>query len=162
MNSILATVITDGLASLDRVLDAPAEPFGYGSDLYCDSDLIEAMTEIDGSDSLVLAQAILRRLDCPRGGLPDDPDYGIDLRGFLNEGTSFRDLDSIGSQINAEISKDDRVTAASKATVTRNATGSELNVSIRIVPADPAFKPFRLTLAVTSAAIILQAIEATA
>jgi hypothetical protein len=161
MNAILTATVASGLASLSRVLDTPVEPFGFGADLSCASDLDEEMLELDGDDPLVLAQALVRRLDCPRGGLPDDPDYGIDLRAFLNEGTPFYELDVLGVQIQSELSKDDRV-ASVKASVTRNTTGSELTVSIRVVPADPATKPFGLTLAVTSTAVILEKIGAAA
>lgn len=159
MNAILQLAIAEGIAAIDRVMDAPAEPFGYGSDLHCDTDIDEAATEIDGDDPLVFAQALVRRLDCPRGQLPDDPNYGIDLRAFLNTGVPFSELGSLESQITTELRKDDRV-ASVAAKVTFSSAGTELTVRIVVTPVDPALGSFRLTLAVTSAAVILEAMEA--
>ena len=158
MNAILAASIAAGLAELTSEVDTPVEPFGYGSDVSCALD-IDAGREIDGDDPLVLAQALVRRLDCPRGGLPDDPSYGIDIRGFLNDGRPVREISSLEDQIKTELRKDDRV-ALVDAKVTPNATGSTLGIVIRVTPVDPATKPFRLTLALTSSAVLLEAMEA--
>lgn len=160
MNAILAATITAGLANLTREVDTPVEPFGYGSDVSCALD-VDAGTELDGSNPLVLAQALVRRLDCQRGGLPDDPSYGIDIRGFLNEGRPARELSSLEDQIKTELRKDDRVLQLD-AKVTMSATGSTMAIVIRITPTDPSTKSFRMTLAVTSSAVVLEAMEAAA
>ncbi len=46
-------------------------------------DLDSSFTLITGRR--VIAEAILRRLLTPRGGLAYDPDFGLDVRGWLNE-----------------------------------------------------------------------------
>lgn len=158
MNAILAASIAAGLAELTSEVDTPVEPFGYGSDVSCALD-IDAGREIDGDDPLVLAQALVRRLDCPRGGLPDDPSYGIDIRAFLNDGRPASEVSSLEDQIRTELRKDDRV-AALTVKVTPNATGTTLDIAIVVTPVDPSTKSFRMTLAVTSSSVVIEAMEA--
>lgn len=155
MNTIVANAIAAEVAKLTREVDTPTEPFGYGSDLSCAADLTEDMVELDGDDSLVLAQALIRRLDCPRGALPDDPDYGIDVRGYLNRGTTTTELIELASRIRAELAKDDRVSAIA-VTVTPSSTGSSLTVTLAVTPIDADAGGFTLTLAVTSAEVLIE------
>ncbi len=157
MANEVRTAIAEELALLERVVETPVAPFGYGSDLSCDSDLTEDMLELDGFETLVLAQALVRRLDCPRGALPDDKSYGIDLRSYCNRGTSGDDIRALGSRIRTELEKDDRV-AAIAVTVTPASDGSSLAVQIAVTPVDTSFTSFTLTLAVTSAEVVLEAI----
>ncbi len=98
----------------------------YGHDLSCITDLDPAMLEIDGR--LVLAQALARRLITPRGGLIDDPNYGYDLRLFLNDDQTAAAVAMIGSGIDAEFLKDERV-LASTTTVTFTTRGVLTTVS---------------------------------
>lgn len=160
MNAILSASIAAGLAALTQEVDTPVEPFGYGSDVSCALD-IEPDRELDGDDPLVLAQALVRRLDCPRGGLPDDPAYGIDIREFLNDGRPTREISSLEDQIRTELRKDDRV-ALLDVKVTPSSTGTTLRIVIVVTPVDPASKSFRMTLAVTSSTVVLEAMEAAA
>lgn len=158
MSTIVKDAIAEELTALERVVDLPSEPYGYGSDLRCDSDLREDMAEVDGMSTLAIAEALVRRLDCPRGALPGDPDYGIDLRSYCNRGTTAAEIRSLAGQINGELRKDDRIERV-VVTVTPSPDGSELAVQLEVTPVDPNVGDFALTLAVTSAAVVLEEIR---
>jgi hypothetical protein len=161
MTDLMRDAIAADLAALERVQTAPAPPHGYGSDLWCTDDLREDMAEVDGHSTLALAQAVVRRLDCPRGALPDDPDYGIDLRGYCNRGVTADGVRSLAGAIRAEVTKDDRVERAS-VTVTPSPTGTELAITLAVEARDPALGGFTLTLAATSAQVLLEEIRRSA
>ena len=57
-------------------------------------------------------QAIVRRLSTPRGGLFYAPDYGFDVREFLNETDSLDARFSLEVNVAAECEKDPRTVAA--------------------------------------------------
>lgn len=157
MNATLRAAIDAGLATLSRVMDAPTGALGYGTDISCTDDLSEPMADVDPRSTTAIAQALIRRLDCPRGRLADDADYGLDVRGYLNRGTTAAELSGLAGAIRNEVEKDDRV---SSAIVQVSAALSSLSVRIRIVPADVDTAEFSLTLAVTDAAVLLQEITA--
>ncbi len=159
MNSTVATAIANGLAATERIMDPPPEPWIYGSDISCVSDLDPTMRELAGDDPTVVVEAVVRRLDCPRGALRDDLSYGIDLRGALNRGTTATDAASLASRISGEVLADDRV-ASARVTVTPSSTGSELSVQITGELADYRRSRFRLVLAVTSAEVLLKEMSA--
>lgn len=158
MSTLVQDAIAAELLTLTRVMSAPTGAQGYGSDLACETDLTETMLEREGSDQLVLAEALLRRIDCPRGALPDDLDYGLDVRAYLSRGTVAADLRAIRGQIAAEWTKDDRV-ALAVVTGDPSPSGLELALSGRITPADPTIAPFTMVLSVTSAAVLLEEIS---
>jgi len=82
----------------------------YGHDLAMSADLIDidAMgAETDGRT--VLAQALVRRITTPRGGLIDDSNYGYDVRAFLNDDLDAHALAQMGAAIDGEFRKDERV-----------------------------------------------------
>ena len=161
MSQAVKDAIAAGIATLTQVRAFSVAPFGYGSDLSCASDLDPSMAEVDGGTTLALAQALARRLDTPRGSLPDDKNYGISLRSYLNRGVVDEDLRSLGGQIKGELLKDDRVDQLI-VTVTPNATGSRLSVSLFVTPVDPQLGPFTLTLAASDAALLIEEIQAAA
>lgn len=107
------SVVREALAELLAELPAPSssvlEDEGFGSDLSCADDLTADMAELDTDDPLVVAQAVYRRLTTPRGGLIDDPDYGLDVRSFLHKGMTPAEVRAIAGQIRLEILKDERV-----------------------------------------------------
>lgn len=156
--SIVRDTLAAELAKLEPVTSTPFAPFGYGSDLSCTSDLTETMDEVDGFSTLALGQAIVRRLDCPRGALPDDPDYGIDLRAYCNRGTTADEVRALAGQIRTEVEKDDRIDSLA-VTVTPAADGSSLSVSLVVTPIAAELGGFTLTLAVTSAEVLLEEIR---
>lgn len=165
MNTTVADALADFLAprssanpnGLDvaQQVPTPAPPFGYGTEIWCESHL-DPSREVDGQTMLALAQAVVRRLDCPRGRLIDDPDYGIDIRAELNRGTTAAAVNAMAARIRNEVTKDDRVSFA-RAKVTPSPTGSSLRIRIEIRAVDPRLATFSLTLAVTSADVVLEA-----
>ena len=157
MTDVVRDAIAASIAGLTRVNATPAEPYGYGSDISCDSDVDAGMAELPGDSTLLLAQAIARRLDTPRGSLPDDPGYGISLRSMLNVGTTTTSIAGIAGRIRGEIVKDDRVATAT-VSVTPGTALDSLTVVIRVTPADVG-ETFTMTLAVTSSATLLEAIS---
>lgn len=80
----------------------------YGSDLSCATDLTPMMVELEGDDPQIVGESNIRRLDTPRGGLVDDPDYGYDLCGELRKPMTAQELRAIPGRIVSELSKDDR------------------------------------------------------
>jgi hypothetical protein len=154
------SVIAAELALFTRLVDVPVAPLGYGTDISCTSDLSARMDEVDPFSVVGLSEAIVRRLDCPRGALPDDADYGMDLRGMLNRGTTADEIRSLAGRIRSEIQKDDRIESAA-VTVTPSSTGSSLRVSLVITPVDARLGGFRLVVAVTDAALLLEEMSRT-
>lgn len=155
--TVFTDAIATGLAQLTRIVDAPAEPFQYGTDLSCVTDLTEDLLELDPNSPLGIAQSLIRRLTCPRGALPDDKNYGYDLVALLNRGASDADLREYAAQIRGECKKDDRVDDA-QPTLNMNIATRTLSVQLQIKPEDPALRDFTLIFAVTSAGVVLESI----
>lgn len=155
MSEIVLAAIAADIATLTREVETPTGELGYGVDLSCSSDITELADEVDAFSVTGIIQATVRRLTTPRGSLPDDPDYGLDVRGYLNRGTSTTDLLSMAGEIRNEVTKDDRVARASITVASPSL--DRLSISVLVTPADPALGPFTLTLAVTSGAVLLEA-----
>jgi hypothetical protein len=154
VNAIVADAIASETALLTREVPTPTPPFGWGADVSCDRDLEEGMPEVFGD--LALAQALVRRLDCPRGALPDDGDYGIDLRANLNRGLTVTEVRGLAGSIRSELTKDDRVDTVA-VTVAPTPAGEVIRVSIQVTPRDAALGgPFSLTLAVTDGGVLVE------
>jgi len=156
MSKTVLDAIDRELALLKREVQTPTEPFGYGVDLSCVSDVTPELAEVDPYSPIGIAEAVIRRLTTPRGKLFDDPDYGLDLRAFCNRGTTHDELRDLGGRCRSEITKDDRIEEA-LVTVT-TPTRSALDVRVRITPAVPGLEPFSLTFAVTSGSAVMEAI----
>lgn len=154
MSDVVRDAIATELALVQRIAPAPLAPFGYGSDLSCAGDLTPTMESVDPFSTRAIAESILRELDTPRGGLVDDPDYGLDLRGAVNRGMTAADVRSLAERVRTVAEKDDRVSRAS-VTVSPSPTGTTLRVEIRVTPVG-ALNPFRLTLAATSADVLIE------
>ncbi len=155
--TIVHDTIAAEIALLVRTEPTPLAPFGYGQDLDCETDITEELLEVDPSSKRGLGQALVRRLSCPRGRLPDDPDYGFDVRGRLNNGTELSVIRDLAGQIKSEIMKDDRIEGAD-VTTAYSAPTNTLNVRIWVSAVDSALGQFALTLAVTDGAVLLQEI----
>lgn len=153
--TIVHDTIAAELALLERLEPIPLAPFGYGQDLDCTTDIDENLLEVDPSSKTALAQALLRRLSCPRGRLPDDADYGFDLRGMLNRGTDANALRDLAGQIKGEVLKDDRIDGAD-VTTTYTAQTETLDVTLWVVAVDPALGEFSLTFAVQAGELMLK------
>lgn len=144
--------------------DADSRPItppelGFGSDISCGADLDPLMVEVDPFSTRALGEAIVRRLDCPRGRLIDDPNYGIDLRSYFNHGTTAADIRAMASKIRAELQKDDRIHSV-VVTVTPSTDASELGIDLRVTPVDPSLGVFSLTLIVTDSEVLLAEMRA--
>lgn len=119
----------------------------YGTDFDCTSDLNPAMPLVTGRVALV--QALYRRLITPRGGLWYDPNYGVGVQGMLNAGLTPSQLSRIGSLVDAEFAKDDRVVAS---TTTATFAGGVLSLTAII---SDGSGPFPLSVAVSSVTVAL-------
>lgn len=80
----------------------------FGIDIDCVTDISEEGRTVTGA--MLLGQAIVRRLMTPRGMLLGCPDYGTDLREYINEDVDELTLVRIRAEARAEIMKDERVT----------------------------------------------------
>lgn len=166
-DDVLRDALAAGLAALSRVVAVPTPPLGWGRDLSCGSDITPTLEEVDPASTLGIGQAVFRRWDCPRGALPPDAgrdsrEYGQDIRGMLNRGTTDADLNAAGGSLRSEATKDDRIAAVPKIRFVPTKTGGAANVSLEvsatITPADPTISAFALILAVEDGNTVLLAI----
>ncbi len=120
-----------------------------GIDISCTDDLDPAFTQVSGT--FALAQALSRRLITPRGGLFYDPEYGLDLRAYLNAGITDGDgfAYRLAAQIEGECLKDERVGSVD-AQVTFSSVTEKLTVSLSGVASDG---PFRLVLSISDVTV---------
>lgn len=82
----------------------------FGSAWSCVSDLTMPAQMVTGHR--VVAEAIIRRWQTPRGGLIDDPNYGFDLSGYISDDIDKKDIARITQAAAAEALKDERVLTA--------------------------------------------------
>ena len=157
MNETVQAALAAGLATLTETATVPDTPYGYGSDLWCESDLDPRMTEVTDS-ALVLAQHCVRRLDTPNG-LPDDDDWGISISDYCNRPTTRQELYELEGAIAAELVDDDRIDEV-QAEVESSADFTTLTVRLRIVPVDPLVGDFSLTLSVADVGILIEEMRA--
>lgn len=116
----------------------------FGSDFHLVDDLDPQLSTVSGP--MVVVEAVVRRLQTPRGGLWYDPAYGTDLRQYLNGVVPrFR----VASDVEEEARKDERVQAA-RATVTFS--GETMTVVLTLELADG---PFALTIGVDALTVKL-------
>lgn len=126
-----------------------------GSDFAGILDIDPALTIVSGARCL--AEALGRRLTTPRGRLLGDPDYGFDLRQYVNSGFSDPSVIEIG--IENECLKDERVRGCS-ATVSYNASTQTITADIAVKISDEDGFPFTLTISDLSASVLLPPGEA--
>lgn len=157
--TIVHDMLTSLTAELTRVVDAPTDGIVYGSDITGALDLDSDMAERPERDPLLITEALARRLDTPRGSLPDDLDYGLDLKGHCNRGITSAEVNSLAGRIRGEVTKDDRVGDAT-VRVVPGSNGESLSITVNISPTDPSLAPFRFTLAVTDATVFVETLTA--
>jgi phage baseplate assembly protein W len=81
---------------------------GFKTDISAIPDLaFKPMTRLEN-----LEEALLRRLTTPRGGLFYDPEYGLDVREYLNAALSDAEKFELETFIALECEKDERVNSA--------------------------------------------------
>lgn len=116
-----------------------------GTSISCITDLDQNFALVSGRTAL--GQAVARRLITPRGRLLNDPDYGFDLRQYLNDDLGPGDPARIASGIEQEALKDERVLTAS-AQVTLMAGVMTVAIALQ-----DAAGPFTLVLAVSAVTV---------
>ena len=155
--------MAEGLAELEQIVATPVEPFGYGVDWSCVTDVTETFDEVDPASFEALWQALVRRLDTERGTLPidaaDAADYGFGIRSRVNRALTRGELRSMAGQIRSELEKDDRVDSIDEVNVTQP-TLKALSISVVVTPANHEINGFALTFAVTSGSVVVEAITA--
>lgn len=151
----MSTVVLEGIAEessdLERIVPTPVEPFGYGRDLSCTSDITETLDEVDEFSNQALWEASVRRLTCDRGELPDggdpeDLEYGRSVVRLLHRGLTPAQIRDEAGQIQQEVTKDDRIAAAS-VVLTQRSLG-EIHIALTLTPVGSR-ESFTRTLAVT-------------
>lgn len=80
-----------------------------------------------------LQDALIRRLSTARGSLFYDPDYGLDLRLFVNQEINADVLDQIRASLEQQLELDERVKNID-ATVKYDASNFKLNIRIQVTP----------------------------
>lgn len=98
-----------------------------------------------------LGQDIAHRLMTPRGGLFYDPDYGTDLRVYLNAPMTSQTLGALVNDATSECLKDERVQTC-VVTPAFDAASSTLNLGFSCLTADG---PFTFIISVTKASVAL-------
>jgi phage baseplate assembly protein W len=121
----------------------------YGSDVL-------VFPGVDGNLNLVadwrvVAEALARRLSTPRGTLPFHPDYGLDVREYLNEAVTQDALYRMKAAVELECEQDERVENA-EATITYSASTQTLRLSIE---ATTTTGPLRFVLNVSQVSVEL-------
>lgn len=121
-------------------------------EISCLGDLDPLFTLV--SERTALIHAIANRYISTRGSLPEDEDYGYNLRDWLGEVIGVNELAVIRQNVEDEALKDERVDAAS-ATVQFFAGASRCEVRLTIVG---SAGEFQLVLGITDVSVaVLQA-----
>jgi hypothetical protein len=154
MNATYSAAFEAQVAELTRIVDVPAStPLGYGVDLACVEDLTPTMDEVDPYTTRAIGEAQARRLITGRGQLPDDPNYGTDVRGMLNQGYTQTELNTLDTDIHNELIKDDRIVdCQATATFTNQET---LRVAVTSTP-QGLDETFAFTFYVTDASVLIE------
>ncbi len=118
----------------------------YGSATQCVDDIPLISTQTT-SPALIIGQRLARRLTTPRGALAligDDPNFGFDVRQYINAKLTAQGRATAESNITNEILKDDQVQSADVAMVI--ADNGAVSIDIKF---HAAAGPFSLTLNVS-------------
>jgi phage baseplate assembly protein W len=159
MNTLVADTLAADLATIPEADPARAVPApGYGVDLVCVTDVTPELAEVIGQSPYAIAQAIVRRLITPRGGLLDDPDYGLDLRSYVNRGITLIELARLQDSVRGEVQKDDRVSDA-RVDLSYDAAAHSLRCTVTITPVEIELGTFTLTFNVSDAGALLESIR---
>lgn len=114
----------------------------YGSDTACLTDLTLIDRQVTDPKTLI-AQRLARRLQTPRGALAnigDDPNFGWDVRQYLNGKFTTSTTITAQEQIQSECLKDEQVATAKAAVTLVNGT---MTIALSIVS---SAGPFTLTM----------------
>lgn len=120
-----------------------------GLTISCLGDLDPSFAMVSGRRGL--AQEIANRLISPRGSYLPDPEYGFDVRAFLNESIGIGEIFRIESGVESEALKDERVDDAD-ATVTYIESSASLRIELRLVDGQG---PFDLVISIDALTVDL-------
>lgn len=134
---------------LTQAIDYGLDISTFASSSFLQPDIDPSMPLITGNR--VVAEAIARRLLTRRGKLIGSPNYGIDVRDFLNAAIDTRQISSIQGVIQTEVEKEERVETA---VVGVTFAGERLTTDVRGATADG---PFELVLNVSAVTVELLA-----
>lgn len=154
MSTVVVDRIARELALLQAAAPKAADALGFGRDLSCVLDITADCAEVDPASVVGVGQAVIRRLITPRGQLPGDANYGMDVRGYCSHGVTVQTLRELEGLVRLEIGKDERIEDATVSVTTP--TPGALTFAVQLKPADPALTPFELTFAVTSGALAVE------
>ena len=119
----------------------------FGSDVSVFPDLDPAFAPLTGQR--VVSEAIAKRLTTPRGSLAYAPDYGTDVRSYLNDAVTQAKLNLWKREIQRECEKDERILSAAAA-LSYDSPTTTLKISLSLTGADG---PFALVLVVTAVSL---------
>jgi phage baseplate assembly protein W len=97
-----------------------------------------------------LANALARRFITARGSLPDDPEYGADLRDYLSSGLTPAGLSQLRGTIVAQAAAEKRIQSVDSVDFAFNQSSSALAVALGLSDAQG---PFDLILAITAVTV---------
>lgn len=109
----------------------------FGTDIACTTSIGSRFQLASGF--INLANALVRRLITPRGTLDYAPDYGYDVRDWLNHDTGQASMFTLQAAIDAECQKDERVQSSSSTVVPTPSLGI-LAITISVITAAGPFK----------------------
>lgn len=155
MNDFLEAQLVRLLAELPAVTPPLEAELGWGRDLICVSDCTDTFAELGPYDPRIIMHAIARRYQTPRGTLLDDPEYGLDLRGFLHKGLAQKDLRQLQTQALGEANKDQRI-ERSATQLSLSLVRGVMAVALRVTPRDPRGNPFPFVVRIDAAAAAVE------
>jgi phage baseplate assembly protein W len=120
----------------------------FGEDLGGIDDLDLDLDRVTGIELMVTDLAC--RLDCPPGGLIDDPQYGAWLRAYLSHEESPATRAEVESRVLSQIRLDERVERVSRVSATLSGDRGARKLAVDIDGVS-AFGPFSLTVTVDQA-----------
>lgn len=120
----------------------------YGADLSATTDLDPMLRTVTGSE--LMGEVALRRLYQRPGSLLSNPvDNTLDVRDFLSQGITTRDLPTIQGRCVAALTGDQRIYSATVAAT----FDPNLNLLTLAITGSGALGPFNLTLAVSDVTV---------
>lgn len=118
-------------------------------DISCITDLDPFMSTIT-NEREAIAQAVARRLQTPRGRLYFHPDYGFDVKAYLNADITPARLSELAQNVQAEVLKDERISSA-KVDCSQT-TVENIRIALQLTTSDG---PMRLALNVNDVTVEL-------
>lgn len=154
MIDVVRETMAAELLLIEQEFDTTTAVLGYGRDVSCTFDVDAQWSEVDAEDPLSIVNASVRRLITERGTNPDDPNYGLNIPGYLSKPLTPSGIEEIQGLAKLELEKDDRVFAA---TVRVLFTGVKtLAVLVRLELNNPSVKVPEFTLRLTPGSVALE------